>query len=126
MRNDTQEHQQVSRAAGRGVGLRLRALSKSFSGRTVLHDIDLDIEPGEFVAIVGRSGCGKSTLLRLVAQLDGASGGEVVYEHEGSGEPEIRIMFQDARLLPWKRVQANVALGLPKQAAPQALHVQRG
>ncbi|MAF06087.1 MULTISPECIES: ATP-binding cassette domain-containing protein [unclassified Herbaspirillum] len=125
MRNDTQEHQQVSRAAGRGVGLRLRALSKSFSGRTVLHDIDLDIEPGEFVAIVGRSGCGKSTLLRLVAQLDGASGGEVVYEHEGSGEPEIRIMFQDARLLPWKRVQANVALGLPKQAAPQALHALR-
>ncbi|WP_343741055.1 ATP-binding cassette domain-containing protein [Herbaspirillum huttiense] len=125
MRNDTQEHQQVSRAAGRGVGLRLRALSKSFSGRTVLHDIDLDIEPGEFVAIVGRSGCGKSTLLRLVAQLDGASGGEVVYEHEGSGEPEIRIMFQDARLLPWKRVQANVALGLPRQAAPQALHALR-
>nr|WP_034338060.1 ATP-binding cassette domain-containing protein [Herbaspirillum sp. B39] len=125
MRNDTQEHQQVSRAAGRGVGLRLRALSKSFSGRTVLHDIDLDIEPGEFVAIVGRSGCGKSTLLRLVAQLDGASGGEVVYEHEGSGEPEIRIMFQDARLLPWKRVQANVALGLPKQAAPQALNALR-
>ncbi len=125
MRNDTQEHQQVSRAAGRGVGLRLRALSKSFSGRTVLHDIDLDIEPGEFVAIVGRSGCGKSTLLRLVAQLDGASGGEVLYEHEGSGEPEIRIMFQDARLLPWKRVQANVALGLPKQAAPQALNALR-
>jgi len=125
MRNDTQEHQQVSRAAGRGVGLRLRALSKSFSGGTVLHDIDLDIEPGEFVAIVGRSGCGKSTLLRLVAQLDGASGGEVVYEHEGSGEPEIRIMFQDARLLPWKRVQANVALGLPKQAAPQALNALR-
>ncbi|WP_284077486.1 ATP-binding cassette domain-containing protein [Herbaspirillum aquaticum] len=125
MRNDTQEHQQVSRAAGRGVGLRLRALSKAFSGRTVLHDIDLDIEPGEFVAIVGRSGCGKSTLLRLVAQLDGASGGEVLYEHEGSGEPEIRIMFQDARLLPWKRVQANVALGLPKQAAPQVLNALR-
>jgi sulfonate transport system ATP-binding protein len=50
-----------------------------------------------------------------VAQLDGASGGEVLYEHEGSGEPEIRIMFQDARLLPWKRVQANVALGCPAQ-----------
>ncbi|BEV14746.1 ATP-binding cassette domain-containing protein [Herbaspirillum sp. DW155] len=125
MRNDTHEHQQVSRAAGRGVGLRLRALSKSFSGRTVLHDIDLDIAPGEFVAIVGRSGCGKSTLLRLVAQLDQASDGEVLYEHEGSGAPEIRIMFQDARLLPWKRVQANVALGLPRQAAPQALNALR-
>jgi len=125
MRNDAQENQELSRAAGRGVGIRLRALSKAFSGRTVLHDIDLDVTPGEFVAIVGRSGCGKSTLLRLVAQLDAASGGEVVYEHTGSGEPEIRIMFQDARLLPWKRVQANVALGLPRQAAPQALQALR-
>nr|WP_198980993.1 ATP-binding cassette domain-containing protein [Herbaspirillum sp. ASV7] len=125
MRNDAQENQELSRAAGRGVGIRLRALSKAFSGRTVLHDIDLEIAPGEFVAIVGRSGCGKSTLLRLVAQLDAASGGEVDYEHAGSGEPEIRIMFQDARLLPWKRVQANVALGLPRQAAPQALQALR-
>ncbi len=125
MRNDAQENQELRRAAGRGVGIRLRALSKAFSGRTVLHDIDLEIAPGEFVAIVGRSGCGKSTLLRLVAQLDAASGGEVVYEHAGSGEPEIRIMFQDARLLPWKRVQANVALGLPRQAAPQALQALR-
>ena len=125
MRNDAQENQELSRAAGRGVGIRLRALSKAFSGRTVLHDIDLQIAPGEFVAIVGRSGCGKSTLLRLVAQLDAASGGEVVYEHAGRGEPEIRIMFQDARLLPWKRVQANVALGLPRQAAPQALQALR-
>ena len=121
MRHDQQESQALGRAAGRGVGLKLRALSKAFSGRTVLHDIDLDIAPGEFVAIVGRSGCGKSTLLRLVAQLDAASGGEVVYEHGAGGEPEVRIMFQDARLLPWKRVQANVALGLPKQQAPLAL-----
>lgn len=125
MRNDAQENQQVRRAAGRGVGIRLRALSKAFSGRTVLHEIDLDIAPGEFVAIVGRSGCGKSTLLRLVAQLDAASGGELIYEHGGSGQPEVRVMFQDARLLPWKRVQANVALGLPRQAAPQALHALR-
>ncbi|AON53977.1 sulfonate transport system ATP-binding protein [Herbaspirillum seropedicae] len=125
MRNDAQENQQVRRAAGRGVGIRLRALSKAFSGRTVLHEIDLDIAAGEFVAIVGRSGCGKSTLLRLVAQLDAASGGELIYEHGGSGQPEVRIMFQDARLLPWKRVQANVALGLPRQAAPQALHALR-
>jgi sulfonate transport system ATP-binding protein len=125
MRNDAQENQQVRRAAGRGVGIRLRALSKAFSGRTVLQEIDLDIAAGEFVAIVGRSGCGKSTLLRLVAQLDAASGGELIYEHGGSGQPEVRIMFQDARLLPWKRVQANVALGLPRQAAPQALHALR-
>lgn len=125
MRNHVQEHQHLSRASERGVSLRLQALSKSFSGRTVLHDIDLEIAAGEFVAIVGRSGCGKSTLLRLVAQLDAASSGEVLYQHEGGGEPEIRIMFQDARLLPWKRVQANVALGLPRQAAAQALQALR-
>ncbi|NUU02537.1 ATP-binding cassette domain-containing protein [Herbaspirillum robiniae] len=127
MRIDAQENRQLGRAAGRGVGIRLQALSKSFAGREVLHGIDLEVEPGEFVAIVGRSGCGKSTLLRLVAQLDGATEGKVIFEQGGAaaGEPEIRIMFQDSRLLPWKRVLANVALGLPKQAAPQALQALR-
>lgn len=127
MHIDAQENSEVGRAAGRGIGIRLEALSKSFGGRQVLHDIDLEVAPGEFVAIVGRSGCGKSTLLRLVAQLDGASGGEVIYEHNARAvaDPEIRIMFQDSRLLPWKRVQANVALGLPRQAAPQALQALR-
>ncbi|MBP0600167.1 ATP-binding cassette domain-containing protein [Herbaspirillum sp. LeCh32-8] len=127
MRIDAQENRQLGRAAGRGVGIRLQALSKSFAGREVLHGIDLEIEPGEFVAIVGRSGCGKSTLLRLVAQLDGATEGAVIYEQNAQpvADPEIRIMFQDSRLLPWKRVQANVALGLPRQAAPQALQALR-
>ncbi|MCA1325480.1 ATP-binding cassette domain-containing protein [Herbaspirillum sp. alder98] len=134
MRIHAQENQEVSRAAGasaaankaRGIGIRLEALSKSFGGREVLHGVDLQVEPGEFVAIVGRSGCGKSTLLRLVAQLDGASSGEVIFEQDSpAGEPEIRIMFQDSRLLPWKRVLENVALGLPRSAAPQALQALR-
>ena len=128
VRIHAQENQEVGRAAVAegGIGLRLQALSKSFSGRQVLHGVDLQVAPGEFVAIVGRSGCGKSTLLRLVAQLDGASGGEVIFEQErAQGEPEIRIMFQDARLQPWKRVLDNVALGLPRSAAPQALQALR-
>ena len=130
MRIHAQENQEVSRAAAtgaaRGIGIRLEALSKSFSGRAVLHQVNLQVEPGEFVAIVGRSGCGKSTLLRLVAQLDGASSGEVIFEQDSpAGEPEIRIMFQDSRLLPWKRVLENVALGLPRSAAPQALQALR-
>ncbi|EJN08181.1 ATP-binding cassette domain-containing protein [Herbaspirillum sp. YR522] len=125
-----QENQEVGRTAAAGstggIGIALRSLSKSFSGRQVLHQVDLRVEPGEFVAIVGRSGCGKSTLLRLVAQLDGASSGEVIFEqHDAVGEPEIRIMFQDSRLLPWKRVLENVALGLPRSAAPQALQALR-
>jgi sulfonate transport system ATP-binding protein len=93
----------------RGLAVRLRQVDKAFGERRVLHGIDLDIEPGEFVAIVGRSGCGKSTLLRLVAGLDAPTGGLLTLDGPAS---DVRIMFQDARLLPWKRVADNIALGL--------------
>ncbi len=90
-------------------------MDKRYGTRTVLKKADLVIEPGEFVAIVGRSGCGKSTLLRLVAGLESVSGGTIRIDGEGvSGlSGSTRIMFQDSRLLPWKRVADNVALGLP-------------
>ncbi|MBT9516060.1 MAG: ATP-binding cassette domain-containing protein [Methyloversatilis discipulorum] len=92
-----------------GAAVTLRGIGKAFGDRQVLHGIDLDIRPGEFVAIVGRSGCGKSTLLRLLAGLDQASEGELSID--GSAD-DVRIMFQEARLLPWKRVLDNVSLGL--------------
>lgn len=99
-----------------GVRLQLKGLSKRYGQREVLRNNQLTIEPGEFVAIVGRSGCGKSTLLRLVAGLEQASSGELLLDsHPVNGlHEDTRIMFQDARLLPWKRVVDNVALGLPK------------
>ena len=98
-----------------GVRLEVRGVDKRYGARSVLHKADLVIEPGEFVAIVGRSGCGKSTLLRLVAGLESVSGGAIRIDGEGvSGlSDSTRIMFQDSRLLPWKRVADNVALGLP-------------
>ena len=98
----------------RGVAIKIQALEKSFGSREVLSDIDLRIEPGEFVAIVGRSGCGKSTLLRLVAELDAPSSGSIELDGQAIEQrrQDIRIMFQDARLLPWKRVAENIALGL--------------
>lgn len=102
-----------------GVGLSLRGLSKSYAARQVLADIDLELTAGEFVAVVGRSGCGKSTLLRTIAQLEQASGGQIVYG-DGKRRPDMRIMFQEARLLPWKSVLQNVALGLPKASAAAA------
>jgi sulfonate transport system ATP-binding protein len=97
-----------------GLALKLRGLGKTYGQRQVLHDVDLDIAPGEFVAIVGRSGCGKSTLLRLVAGLEAASEGELRLDgaEPATQRESVRIMFQDARLLPWKRVAANVELGL--------------
>ncbi|MFW8369155.1 ATP-binding cassette domain-containing protein, partial [Klebsiella pneumoniae] len=78
------------------------------------------IQPGEFLAIVGRSGCGKSTLLRLIANLEQQSYGEIKFKsarhlREGITADDIRVMFQDPRLLPWRSIEQNVQLGLPKQ-----------
>jgi sulfonate transport system ATP-binding protein len=103
--------------AGRPTGahLKLRNLSKQYAGRTVLEGIDLQIKPGEFVAVVGRSGCGKSTLLRMIAGLERPNAGQVKIGGGAGGSgtaPDLRMMFQDARLLPWKTVLQNVALGL--------------
>ena len=113
-----------------GVRLDITGLGKRYGPREVLRQTQLHIAPGEFVAIVGRSGCGKSTLLRLVAGLESASSGEIRLD----GAPlkglsdTTRIMFQDARLLPWKRVLDNVALGLPpsQRAAAAAVLEQVG
>ena len=86
---------------GRGVALTLHGLTKCYGEREVLRQAELRIEPGQFLAIVGRSGCGKSTRLRLVAGLEHASAGRIaVNELPQAGlSPDTRIMFQDARLL---------------------------
>lgn len=100
--------------AVQGTHLKVLDLTKTFSNITVLKSVNLDVQPGQFVAIVGRSGCGKSTLLRLVAGLEKPTLGGVLLD----GEPvqklnrTVRVMFQDARLLPWKHVIENVGLGL--------------
>jgi sulfonate transport system ATP-binding protein len=94
-----------------GAHLNLRGLTKRYAGRTVLDAVNLKIKPGEFVAVVGRSGCGKSTLLRAIAGLELPDAGQVKIGGGGQ-KPETRMMFQDARLLPWKTVLQNVALGL--------------
>ncbi|MFF2131120.1 ABC transporter ATP-binding protein [Streptomyces olivochromogenes] len=85
----------------------IRGLSRAFDGKTVLHDLDLDIREGEFVALLGHSGCGKSTLLRILAGLDDEIGGEVTVPARRSAA------FQSPRLLPWLKVWRNVVLGLP-------------
>jgi len=100
-----------------GLPVTLRGVGKTFGSRRVLHGIDLDIAPGEFVAIVGRSGCGKSTLLRLLAGLDALSEGELRLGAGPRDGGELRIMFQEARLLPWRSVLQNVMLGLPGEDA---------
>lgn len=98
-----------------GVALDAQGLGKRYGEREVLHQLQLHVAPGEFVAIVGRSGCGKSTLLRLVAGLEPVSSGQLTIDRKPIRglHDDTRIMFQEARLLPWKRVLDNVTLGLP-------------
>lgn len=108
-----------------GVRLEARRLHKRYGAREVLRNANLVIEPGQFVAIVGRSGCGKSTLLRLAAGLEEHGGGSLAIDgNEVEGlSGSTRIMFQDSRLLPWRRVIDNVALGLPQDRRDDALDV---
>ncbi|HYW52921.1 MAG TPA: ABC transporter ATP-binding protein [Candidatus Elarobacter sp.] len=93
----------------------LRGVTKTFeSGYTALRDVDLEVEPQRFVALVGPSGCGKSTTLSLIAGLDGPTGGTVSVR----GKPVAGIteragfLFQRDALLPWKSVRENVLLPL--------------
>lgn len=95
--------------------VRLRGLTRSFEGRTVLDGIDLDLPAGQFTALLGHSGSGKSTLLRAVAGLD--------HGVAGSGEltapDRVSVVFQDSRLLPWRRVLDNVLLGTDGREAAE-------
>jgi len=105
-----------------GTYLRLDRMDKRFDANYVLKAIDLEVHPGEFLAIVGRSGCGKSTLLRLVAGLETPTQGAIQIDRQllHGLNTGARIMFQDARLLPWRNVLDNVALSLKRKERQRA------
>jgi sulfonate transport system ATP-binding protein len=109
----------------RGLALTIRGLHKSFGDHEVLRGIDLHIPAGQFVAVVGRSGCGKSTLLRLIAGLETASAGTVSFSEQPAPE-DIRVMFQEPRLLPWARVLSNVEVGLGRDRASADAQTRAG
>ncbi|WP_322905901.1 ATP-binding cassette domain-containing protein [Paenibacillus sp. SGZ-1009] len=133
--------------------LRIHNVQKQFGTRTILEQINIDVQRGQFIAIVGRSGCGKSTLLRMIAGLEQASNGQIELSQRATtaqpssqnvpsgkigskrrkpireqqtARPNTRFLFQEARLLPWKTVLDNVRLGIPdksKQHASEALQL---
>jgi sulfonate transport system ATP-binding protein len=119
--------------SSRGVSVAIKSVSIAFAGRTVLENFDIEISAGEFVAIVGRSGCGKSTLLRSVVGLETPQTGTIIVgnvadnvaKHDGKPvvRPDVRVMFQDSRLLPWRRILPNVMLGLEPALIPRARKV---
>jgi NitT/TauT family transport system ATP-binding protein len=95
--------------------IRLDRVSVQFPGAEgpVLADVALQVERGEFAAIVGASGAGKSTLLRIIAGLEPLGGGAIERHFTAAaGRRPVAIVFQEARLMPWRPVETNVGLGL--------------
>jgi sulfonate transport system ATP-binding protein len=106
-----------------GLPLSIRGLRKSFGDNEVLRGVDLHIPAGQFVAIVGKSGCGKSTLLRMIAGLEKIDAGSISFGDAVQAE-DIRVMFQEPRLLPWARVLSNVEVGLGRDRASGDAHAR--
>jgi nitrate transport ATP-binding subunits C and D len=100
--------------------LQISAVGKTFTrgaaATEVLRGIDLEIEKGEFVSIIGHSGCGKSTLLNLIAGLTEVSTGGIILENAevAAPGPDRAVVFQNHSLLPWLTVYENVNLAVAK------------
>lgn len=102
--------------------LALHALTKRFpNGHLALSNFSLTIGKGEIVGIVGGSGCGKSTLLRLIAGLERPSEGSARLNGEevSAPRPEIGMVFQEPRLMPWLSIDDNVAFGIRHLSKPE-------
>ncbi|MFT3977920.1 MAG: nitrate/sulfonate/bicarbonate ABC transporter ATP-binding protein [Sphingomonas bacterium] len=85
----------------------------------VLDNVDLTLNEGEVVGLLGRSGSGKSTLLRSIAGLIAPSEGEIRFEPQADGgDPTVAMVFQTFALFPWLTVLQNVELGLEAQRVP--------
>ena len=116
-----------------GKTLSIQNVNKSFTvdGQKVdvLKDINLEIQEGEFIAIVGHSGCGKSTLLKIIAGLEKNDTGLVTVDgNEVKGPGMDRgMIFQEHRLFPWMSIEKNVQLGLKGLSKEEKIkRVQKG
>ena len=105
------------------MALILENVGKTFenTGRATLKNINLEIQPGEFLCVVGKSGCGKSTLLNLIAGLEAPTEGRILLngkEVKGPGS-ERTVMFQEHALFPWLNVIQNIKFGMKINGVPK-------
>ena len=102
----------------------LQGVRKSYADVGVIHDVNLEIDDGEFVVFVGPSGCGKSTLLRLIADLEDITGGEIsigdtVVNEVAPSKRGVAMVFQTYALYPHMTVYKNMAFGLKQARLPE-------
>lgn len=97
------------------------------TGTEAICHIDLKVREGEFLAIVGASGCGKSTLLNIMCGMIEPTQGEVLIDQEPvkSGKHRIGYISQTDTLLPWRKIESNVALGLEIEGMPKKERLER-
>src|SRR6266704_6501773 len=110
------------------VSIRIENLSKDFpatahgSSWRALEHVNVLVEPGEFVTILGPSGCGRSTLLNVLSGLDSDFSGAVAIEHNGvrANKARVAYLFQEPRLLSWRSVRSNVEFALDAAGFPKS------
>ncbi|MES2865828.1 ABC transporter ATP-binding protein [Microbacterium profundi] len=116
--------------AGEGTRVQFQGIEKSYGSNQVLHGVDLDIAPGEFVSLLGPSGCGKTTALRVLAGLESADGGAVLLGGQDvsripTNKRDIGMVFQSYSLFPHLRVDDNTAFGLRRRGVGKAAAAKR-
>jgi len=111
--------------AGEGTQVEFRGIVKDYGTTRVLHGLDIDIAPGEFISLLGPSGCGKTTALRVLAGLESATEGTVLLggrdvSRVPTNKRDIGMVFQSYSLFPHLRVVDNVAFGLRRRGVGRA------
>lgn len=120
----------LSDAAQKGTPIEFEGVTKAYGDTTVLHGIDLNIAPGEFVALLGPSGCGKTTMLRCLAGLEQPTSGRILVDgedvsHVPVNKRDMSVVFQAYSLFPHMTVAQNVGFGLEMRRVGKAERASR-